>query len=87
MPGSSSIARARTSSIAYDGEPIPADRLDRVFAPFWRRTASREGLGLGLYICAQIVGSHEGTLTATSTAADGTRFVASLPVVVRRPPA
>ncbi len=70
-----------------DGDPIPANRLDMVFAPFWRRTASREGLGLGLYICAQIVGSHEGTLAATSTAANGTRFMARLPVVVRRPPA
>ena len=42
------------------GEPIPADRLDKVFAPFWRRTASREGLGLGLYICSQIARSHGG---------------------------
>jgi len=65
-----------------DGEPIPADRLDMVFAPFWRRTESREGLGLGLYICSQIVKSHRGTLSATSTAADGTRFVATLPIVV-----
>jgi signal transduction histidine kinase len=64
-----------------DGEPIPADRLDMVFAPFWRRTASREGLGLGLYICAQIVKSHRGKLAATSTAADGTRFSARLPIV------
>jgi len=64
------------------GEPIPAGRLDMVFAPFWRRTASREGLGLGLYICSQIVKSHRGTLTATSTARDGTRFVARLPIVV-----
>jgi len=65
-----------------EGEPIPAGRLDMVFAPFWRRTASREGLGLGLYICSQIVKSHRGTLTATSTARDGTRFVARLPIVV-----
>lgn len=65
-----------------DGEPIPAGRLDMVFAPFRRRTAAREGLGLGLYICSQIVKSHHGTLTATSTAQDGTRFVARLPIVV-----
>ena len=47
-----------------DGDPIPAERLDKVFAPFWRPTAAREGLGLGLYICAQIVKSHGGSLTA-----------------------
>jgi signal transduction histidine kinase len=65
-----------------DGEPIPPGRLDMVFAPFWRRSASREGLGLGLYICSQIVKSHHGTLAATSTAQDGTRFTARLPIVV-----
>ena len=70
-----------------DGEPIPADRLDMVFAPFWRRSASREGLGLGLYICSQIVRSHGGQLSATSIAADGTRFTANLPIVVREPQA
>ncbi len=63
------------------GEPIPADRIGRVFEPFWRRTASREGLGLGLYICSQIVRSHGGTLAARSTAADGTTFSARLPIV------
>ena len=64
------------------GEPIPADRLDKVFEPFWRRTASREGLGLGLYICSQIAHSHGGQLTATSSAELGTSFVARLPIRV-----
>ena len=62
------------------GEPIPADRLGKVFEPFWRRSASREGLGLGLYICSQIARSHGGTLTATSSAAQGTIFTARLPI-------
>ena len=63
-----------------EGEPIPADRIDKVFAPFWRRTAAREGLGLGLYICAQIARSHAGTVTATSSAEQGTTFTARLPI-------
>jgi signal transduction histidine kinase len=63
-----------------EGEPIPADRLDKVFSPFWRRSESREGLGLGLYICSQIARSHGGTLAATSSAAEGTTFVARLPI-------
>ena len=65
------------------GEAIPADRLDKVFAPFWRRAASREGLGLGLYICSQIASSHGGRLEATSSAEHGTSFIATLPIVVR----
>ncbi len=63
-----------------EGDPIPADRIDKVFAPFWRRTAAREGLGLGLYICAQIARSHAGTVTATSSAEQGTTFTARLPI-------
>jgi signal transduction histidine kinase len=63
-----------------DGEPIPADRLGKVFEPFWRRTAAREGLGLGLYICSQIAKSHGGRLTVRSAAEQGTTFVARLPI-------
>ena len=63
-----------------DGEPIPADRLDKVFAPFWRRTVAREGLGLGLYICSQIARSHGGHVTVASSAAQGTTFTARLPI-------
>jgi signal transduction histidine kinase len=62
------------------GEPIPADRLDKVFAPFWRQTAAREGLGLGLYICSQIARSHGGRLAVSSSATDGTTFAAHLPI-------
>ncbi len=63
-----------------DGDPIPADRLGKVFEPFWRRSASREGLGLGLYICSQIAKSHGGHLGARSSAETGTSFVARLPI-------
>ena len=68
--------------VANDGEPIPPDSLSKVFAPFWRSStsANREGLGLGLYICAQIVGSHHGTLEVRSTRESGTRFTARLPL-------
>ncbi|CAG4887247.1 histidine kinase dimerization/phospho-acceptor domain-containing protein [Paraburkholderia saeva] len=38
------------------------------------------GLGLGLYICSQIVKAHGGMLDVTSSETAGTRFVARLPV-------
>ncbi len=63
-----------------EGAPIPADRLGKVFAPFWRQTVAREGLGLGLYICSQIARSHGGVVTAASTAEQGTAFTARLPI-------
>ena len=37
------------------------------------------GLGLGLYIAAQIAVAHNGTLSVTSTEQSGTCFIARLP--------
>ncbi len=44
------------------GEPIPPESLGKIFEPFWRHSvaASRNGLGLGLHICSQIVRAHQG---------------------------
>jgi K+-sensing histidine kinase KdpD len=65
-----------------EGQPIPADSLDKVFEPFWRysTSVSRQGLGLGLHICSQIVRAHGGHLTVNSTERSGTRFTARLPL-------
>lgn len=65
------------------GEPIPAGSLDKVFEPFWRHSvsASRQGLGLGLHICSQIVRAHDGRISVTSTGESGTQFTARLPLM------
>jgi signal transduction histidine kinase len=64
------------------GEPIPADSLGKIFEPFWRHSvsASRNGLGLGLHICSQIVQAHQGRISVTSTRESGTRFTVHLPL-------
>jgi signal transduction histidine kinase len=64
------------------GEPIPADSIDKIFEPFWRHSvsSSRNGLGLGLHICSQIVRAHEGRISVTSSEETGTRFTARLPL-------
>jgi signal transduction histidine kinase len=69
------------------GEPIPAQSLSKIFEPFWRHSvsASRNGLGLGLHICAQIVRAHEGQISVTSTRENGTQFTARLPVGLAQP--
>ena len=69
------------------GEPIPAESLDKIFEPFWRHSvsASRNGLGLGLHICSQIVRAHAGRISVTSTREDGTRFIARLPLSTMLP--
>lgn len=65
-----------------EGEPIPAENVSKIFEPFWRRETSgnREGLGLGLHICSQIVRAHGGKLSVTSTKEAGTTFTARLPL-------
>jgi len=68
------------------GESIPPESLGKIFEPFWRHSvsASRNGLGLGLHICSEIVRAHGGRLSVTSTAHAGTRFTARLPLGLRR---
>lgn len=70
-------------SVANGGNPIDAKNLAQVFEPYWRPHAGRPGggLGLGLYICAQIAKAHGGTMAVRSSASEGTVFTARLPVV------
>ena len=65
-----------------DGEPIPPESVSKIFEPFWRNSTSsaRQGLGLGLHICSQIVRAHQGDLSVTSSARGGTKFTAQLPL-------
>ena len=75
-------SRELVIEVLNHGEPVPAASLDKIFAPFWRQSTSsrREGLGLGLHICDQIVKAHGGTLRVSSSLEAGTRFTATLPV-------
>lgn len=69
-------------SVHNDGAAIPPGKLERLFQPF-SRTLSDEpgpGLGLGLFIAAEIARAHLGTLSVTSTDGDGTRFTFRMPV-------
>jgi hypothetical protein len=65
-----------------DGEAIPPESLSKIFEPFWRHSvsASRNGLGLGLHICSQIVRAHGGRISVKSTREQGTQFTVRLPL-------
>jgi signal transduction histidine kinase len=67
--------------VANMGSPIPSEAAERLFQPFTRASAhsSEQGLGLGLYIAAEIARAHAGTLRFTSTAEE-TRFTFRMPV-------
>jgi signal transduction histidine kinase len=69
-------------SVSNDGEPIPAEVLPKIFEPFWRQAIGRhrQGLGLGLSICSQIVRAHNGTLSVSSDREHGTTFTVRWPL-------
>jgi two-component system, OmpR family, sensor histidine kinase BaeS len=65
-------------TVRDDGEGIPADLLPRVFDRFVKGPAST-GSGLGLAIVRDVVEAHGGSVTATSTAGQGTVISVTLP--------
>ena len=69
--------------VANEGTPIAPGDLARVFEPYWRPLTSKPGggLGLGLYICAQIATAHGGAMQVASSPGEGTSFSARLPIV------
>jgi len=62
-------------SVANAGSPIPEAIRERLFQPFFRGAtrASRNGLGLGLYIASEIAKAHGGKLEVESEPVE-TRF-------------
>lgn len=67
-------------SVANSGEPIPPAAMERLFEPFERGAVrpSAQGLGLGLYIAAEIARAHGGTLNVESSPAQ-TKFTFRMP--------
>lgn len=68
-------------TVASQGRQISADVRDRLFQPFARLASDqpRAGLGLGLYIAAEIVRSHRGTIAVDSRPDGLTTFTVRLP--------
>jgi signal transduction histidine kinase len=66
-------------AVSNAGAPIPPETINRLFQPFFRLgDHGDKGLGLGLYIVAEIARAHGGTLKVSSSAEE-TRFAARLP--------
>lgn len=74
-------------SLRDHGLGIPAERLPHVFEPYYRAhgdgTAGAQGMGLGLYVCKEIVELHGGTISVTCPDGGGTCVTVTLPVGVR----
>jgi signal transduction histidine kinase len=64
------------------GVGVPEDEADRIFAPFYRTSRTREisGTGLGLHISRRIAEQHHGRLWMQSSSGVGSMFVLALPL-------
>lgn len=70
-------------SVRDTGKGIPQDQLPRLFDRFWQadsKSSTYSGLGMGLYICAEIVQRHGGRIWAESEEGKGTVFYFTLPL-------
>jgi len=68
-----------TIEVADSGSGMEPSVLARIFDPFFT-TKRALGTGLGLSICRTLVTRAGGTISASSTAGEGSRFVIDLPL-------
>lgn len=70
-------------SVLDNGIGIPKDKQKQIFSKFYRVEESSlkfQGLGLGLYICSEIIKKHKGTIGVESSS-DGSEFYFSIPIL------
>lgn len=64
-------------TITDNGHGIPADKMEKIFHPFFTTKDPGKGTGLGLFIVKQIVERNEGVISVTSEVGKGTEFTLS----------
>ncbi|MBN1912587.1 MAG: sensor histidine kinase [Pirellulales bacterium] len=73
------------------GSGIPADKLPRIFDPFFSTkkgpdASGKGGTGLGLSMCRDIIESHHGRIRVDSSPGKGTAFTLKLPAAPQSAP-
>ena len=71
-----------TVSVRDKGPGISKEHLPSIFKRFFRaeKTKNLEGIGLGLYLCKQIITAHNGKVWVESQEGKGSTFYFSVPV-------
>ncbi len=62
-----------------NGPGMDQDLISNAFEPFFTTKSPGEGTGLGLWICYQIIESHDGTIRIDSEVGQGTTVTITLP--------
>lgn len=74
--------------IRDNGSGIPAEKLPRIFDPYFSTkdgpdASGKGGTGLGLSSCRDIIQSHHGRIRVQSTVGKGTAFTIKLPIAAQ----
>jgi signal transduction histidine kinase len=81
-----SSAEAITISVRDHGIGIPQEQCEHIFERFYRAadasTKAFSGLGIGLYIVAEIIKHYGGTITVESALGKGSTFHVVLPLTI-----
>ena len=59
---------------------ILAADLDKIYDPFYSKSLSQKGIGLGLPLCYAIVKQHAGNIDVDSVSGQGSTFTVRLPL-------
>jgi signal transduction histidine kinase len=73
--------QAARLTVTDHGIGIDPAQCDAIFDRFTRAVSATHygGIGLGLYICRQIVNAHRGTIRVESRPGEGATFIVELP--------
>lgn len=67
-------------AVADRGQGIPEEQRAQAFERYWRgRGASRQGVGLGLFIVRSLIDAHRGRIVVEETPGGGATFAFTLP--------
>ncbi|MCP9840161.1 HAMP domain-containing histidine kinase [Synechococcus sp. J7-Johnson] len=78
-----SLGSAHRLQVIDHGPGVPEQELPNLFQRFHRLSADRQGSGLGLYLCRQIVSAHGGTISLRNRTGGGAVIEVDLPILAK----